>query len=134
LNRVHLAAEPLLALVGLRGRLHDFLRAEISGWRRQPVHASLFGSGARGDGDTRSDLDLLVVRPDHGRHDDWEDQFYSSGQRILAATGNQVSWLVTTPADIARAVQAAEPIVAEWRRDAVHLVGRRLEPLLRGAA
>jgi hypothetical protein len=41
---------------------------------------------------------------------------------------------VTTPADLRRAVGAGEPIIAEWRRDNVHLAGRRLEQLLREAA
>src|SRR5690349_8611322 len=79
LNRAHLAAEALLGLVGLRGRLLDLLRAEINGWPRQPIHTSLFGSAARGDGNTRSDLDLLVVRAGRGSDEEWEQQLYASG-------------------------------------------------------
>ena len=93
--------------------------------------------GRPGDGHTRSDLDLLVVRPDATRrHDDeaWEEQLFEGGERIRAATGNRAAWFVTTPADLRRAVEAGEPIVGEWRRDAVHLTGRRLEALLREAA
>lgn len=133
LNRAHLATGPLLALVGLRSRIIDMLRAEIASWALPPVHASLFGSAARGDGTTTSDLDLLVVRTvDHD--DRWEDQLAAGGERIAAATGNQAAWFATTPADLRRAVEAAEPIIGEWRRDGVHLAGRRLEHLLRPAA
>lgn len=137
LNRAHLAADALLALVDLRGRLIEFLRQEVRSWSQRPLHASLFGSSARGDGDTNSDLDLLVVRPDSRRDDDddvWEEQLFASGERIFAATGNMAAWFVTTPADVRRAVEAGEPIIAEWRRDAVHLSGRRLDPILREAA
>jgi hypothetical protein len=137
LNRDHLAAEPLLALVGLRGRLLELLRSEVGDWRLRPLHVSLFGSAARGDGTTASDLDLLVVRPDGpGDADDerWEQQLFETGERIFAATGNRAAWFVTSPADLGRAVQAGEPIVGDWRRDAVHLAGRRLEALLRAAA
>ena len=136
LNRAHLAVEPLLGLVGLRSRLFEFLRDELAAWERRAVHASLFGSAARGDGDTSSDLDLLVIRPSGKEKDDgiWERQLYESGERIVAATGNRAAWFATTPADLGRAVDAAEPIVAEWRRDGVHLAGRRLEQLLRQAA
>ena len=135
LNRAHLAAGPLLALVELRGRLLGFLRDEVGSWERQAVHVSLFGSTARGDGDTRSDLDLLVVRPDRKREEEaWERHLYDSGERIMAATGNRAAWFVTTPADLRRAVQVREPITAEWRRDAIHLTGRRLDQLLRAAA
>jgi hypothetical protein len=137
LNRAHLAAEAVLALVDLRGRLIDFLRHEVRSWSPRPVHASLFGSAARGDGDTSSDLDLLLVRPDPRRDDDddaWEEQLFAAAERILAATGNRAAWFVTTPTDVRRAVEAVEPIIAEWRRDAVHLAGRRLEQILREAA
>jgi predicted nucleotidyltransferase len=135
LNRAHLAAEPLLALVELRGRLRKFLRDEVGSWERRAVHVSLFGSAARGDGHTGSDLDLLVVRPAGQKAEEaWERQLYDSGERILAATGNRAAWFVTTPADLGRAVEAGEPIVAAWRRDAIHLSGRRLDQLLREAA
>ena len=135
LNRAHLATEPLLALVDLRGRLLEFLRDEVGAWKPQAVHVSLFGSAARGDGHTRSDLDLLVVRAVRKKDEEaWERQLYDSGERIMAATGNRAAWFVTTQADLARAVEAGEPIVDEWRRDAIHLAGRRLDHLLREAA
>ena len=136
LNRDHLAAEALLALVGLRARLLDLLRAEMGSWACRPVHGSLFGSAGRGDGTTASDLDLLVVRPD-GRNDaeadGWDQQIFDSGERIFAATGNRAAWFLTTPADLRRAVQAGEPIVAKWRRDGIHLAGKHLDALLREA-
>jgi DNA-binding transcriptional ArsR family regulator len=137
LNRAHLAAEPLLALVGLRGRLIDLLRTEVESWPRRALHVSLFGSAARGDGTTQSDLDLLVVRAEPRTNPEaerWDNQLFDSGERIFAATGNHPAWLVTSPANLRRAVQTGEPIVAEWRRDAIHLAGRRLDALLREAA
>ncbi len=135
LNRAHLATEPLLALVELRGRLLGFLRDEVGTWEPRALHVSLFGSAARGDGHTRSDLDLLVVRTDRKKDEEaWERQLYDSGERILAATGNRAAWFVTIPAELRRAVQVGEPIVGEWRRDVVHLAGRRLDQLLREAA
>ena len=137
LNRAHLAVEALVALVELRGRMVGYLQNQIQSWDLRAAHASLFGSAARGDGDTGSDLDLLVVRPDArkaGDDDAWEEQLFDSGERILAATGNRAAWFVTTPADLRRAVQAGEPIIGEWRRDAIHLAGRRLDAVLREAA
>lgn len=137
LNRAHLAADALVALVDLRGRMIEFLRREIQTWGPRVAHASLFGSAARGDGSTSSDLDLLVVRSDARKADDdeaWEEQLFDSGEQIFAATGNRAAWFVTTPADLRRAVEAGEPIIGEWRRDGIHLAGRRLEQLLREAA
>jgi hypothetical protein len=137
LNRAHLAVDALAALVGLRGRMIEFLRHDLQSWSRRPTHASLFGSAARGDGDTASDLDLLIVRPDVRKANDdeaWESQLFESGERIFAAIGNRAAWFVTSPANLRRALETGEPIIREWRRDAVHLTGRRLEALLREAA
>jgi len=135
LNRDHLAAGPLIGLVDLRARMIEFLRHEVGSWRRQPAHVSLFGSAARADGDTRSDLDLLVVRSDDAADDEvWDEQLFDSGERIRAATGNRTAWFLTSPAGLRRAVQAGEPIIGEWRRDGVHLAGRRLDRLLAEAA
>lgn len=137
LNRSHLATEALVALVELRPRLVEFLRMELSSWEERPLHASLFGSAARGAGGTTSDLDILVVRPPGGASatdDVWEEQLFGSGERILAASGNRASWFVTTTEDIERAVRGNEPIVAEWRRDGIHLAGQRLATLLRRIA
>jgi DNA-binding transcriptional ArsR family regulator len=137
LNRDHLATDALVALVELRARLVEFLRAEVTSWERRPLHASLFGSAARGDGGTGSDLDLLVVRLPGSSDADgeaWDDQLFDSGERILAASGNRPSWFVTTPDDLERAVRGNEPVVTEWRRDGIHLAGQRLAALLRRIA
>jgi predicted nucleotidyltransferase len=137
LNRAHLATDALLALVGLRSRLLEFLREEVAAWERRPVHVSLFGSAARGDGGPGSDLDLLVVRPSGSRASDddaWDTQLFDGGERIVAATGNEASWFVVTPDDLERAVRADEPVVNEWRRDGIHLAGQRLGTLLRRIA
>jgi len=130
LNRNHLAADVVIELVRLRARMVELLRQEITGWRIQPAHASLFGSTARGDGDTSSDLDILVVRPRDG-DTAWEEQLFVSGQRIYSATGNHVAWFDISADDLQRSARADQPIVHEWRRDAVHLAGTELPSLLR---
>jgi predicted nucleotidyltransferase len=64
MNGESLLAEPLLALVRLRGRLLARLVGDLERWALPARHVSLFGSAARGDGDTHSDIDVFVVRPD----------------------------------------------------------------------
>jgi len=136
LNREHLAAPASVALVQLRARMLEFLREEIASWAVTAEHASLFGSAARGGGDTSSDLDILAIRPSGRREDDpaWAEQLVTSGQRIHAATGNHVAWFNISRADLRPAVRASEPIVVEWRRDALRLVGSDLRALLRRAS
>jgi hypothetical protein len=60
LNRGHIFAEPLYALVRARGQLIKRLSEELARWDELAA-AWLFGSAARGDGDRSSDIDLLLV-------------------------------------------------------------------------
>src|SRR5207249_12167944 len=60
LNRDHLATKPILGLVGLRGQLVERLTNALAGWSNL-AGGWLFGSAARGDGDSTSDIDLLLV-------------------------------------------------------------------------
>jgi hypothetical protein len=135
-NRAHLAADAVAALVTLRARLLEILADEIAAWPVAAVHASLYGSGARGDGSTKSDLDLLVVRPDSLDADGeeaWEGQLGASAVRVRQATGNPVNYLDASAVGLQQAVRSGEPIVSSWRQDAVHLFGQRLDVLLRAA-
>lgn len=47
----------------LRLELWRRLRSELGEWQPAPLYAAVFGSAARGDGDTASDIDLLLVHP-----------------------------------------------------------------------
>lgn len=61
LNREHVAAPAADLLAGLRLELWKRLREELAGWNPEALHASVFGSAARGDGGPDSDVDLLLV-------------------------------------------------------------------------
>jgi hypothetical protein len=98
------------------------------------VHASLFGSAARGDGGLTSDLDILLIHPDDHEDPRWAHQLSTSGERLRRSTGNSVSWFDLGMADLTRSVRTEEPIVHEWRRDAVRLAGTDLARLLRQAS
>ena len=51
LNRRHLAAPAIEQLTDLRRALLARLTGTIAAWEVLPLHASMFGSAARGDGD-----------------------------------------------------------------------------------
>lgn len=61
LNREHIAAPVADLLASLRLELWKRLRAKLSAWNPRPVYGCVFGSAARGDGDSGSDIDLLLV-------------------------------------------------------------------------
>lgn len=134
LNRDHLAAAALLDLARLRGRLLDALRNEFENWEFAPLHASLFGSTARGDGDLHSDIDILLIEPDGVDHDTWDAQLLAAGERIERRTGNHVAWVSLPHTQLHVAADAEEPIFAAWQTDGIHLTGTRLTALLSTAA
>src|SRR5674476_439999 len=61
LNRDHVAADAIVALTRLRTTIIDRITDALSSWSPEPVHASLFGSFARGEATTTSDIDILVA-------------------------------------------------------------------------
>ncbi len=136
LNREHLLAGLLIEAAAARDTLLDRIRVQLEIWPTPPVHVSLFGSVARSTAGTRSDVDLLVVRPEDVGADDerWTAQLAELERRVLRWTGNPLSWFETTRDGLAAAVLTGEPLVRSWRDDAVHLYGTRLARLLPAVA
>lgn len=134
-NRDHLAAPALEQLAGIRTELERRLRVEIAGWTVAPAHASIFGSAARGDGDTASDIDVFVVRPARVGEDDarWRAQLARLSERVYAWTGNHVGVSEVSATDVRRLRRDRPPVVAELRADAIDLAGTTATELL-GAA
>src|ERR1700674_1557581 len=58
LNREHLAAAAVELLMDMRGELLRRIRGAVDSWEIAPANVSMFGSAARGDGGTASDIDL----------------------------------------------------------------------------
>jgi Nucleotidyltransferase domain len=78
-------ASTLEPLTGdLRTELLRRIRSRIAGWPVQPLHASLFGSAARADGNLDSDIDLLIVSPRGSGDEDeaWCAQVHRPGWRL----------------------------------------------------
>lgn len=136
LNREHLLAGAVLEATATRRRLRDRLRDRIADWQVACEHASLFGSVARGDAGPRSDIDVLVVRPDDVPADSqhWQRQLGALEEDVALWTGNALAVFETSPADLARAVDAEEPLLQSLKNEGLHLAGRRLHMLLEGVA
>lgn len=135
LNREHLAAPAVDILAGMRSELLNRIRHAIQAWEIVPVHVSMFGSAARGEGDTRSDIDLFVVRPDRIEESElrWRAQLDGLAHQVRCWTGNHAGIAEVAEIEIAR-LRSDEPrIVAELRSDAIVLSGSTIAALL-GAA
>jgi predicted nucleotidyltransferase len=136
LNREHLAAPIVERLAGLRAELLRRLRAHFATWEIGPVHASLFGSTARGDGGLDSDVDLLIVRPDAVDSEDetWWSQVEALDDKILAWTGNHPGSIVISETRFVSFRTDPPGIVTDLRRDGIDLAGTTLEEAFAGAS
>jgi DNA-binding transcriptional ArsR family regulator len=136
LNRDHLAAPAATMLADLRNTLIARLREELAGWELQPVHASIFGSAARGDGDADSDIDLLIVRPTKLAADDprWRGQIDGLAYSVKRWTGNSASVSELPEADVRRLAEERPPVVDALSADAIGLVGPDAHRLFRAGA
>lgn len=121
LNRDHLAAPAVELLAALHGELAERIRATVAEWHVVPWLVGMFGSAARRDGDVASDIDVLVVSEDP----DLDDRVDELAAQIRRWTGNRAHVIGRTPADLDRLRRADAPILAEWTRDLVVLVGER---------
>ncbi len=134
LNREHLAAPAVEILTGLRAELLRRIREVVGAWEIAAAHVSIFGSTARGDGDTRSDIDLFVVRPDAVSEDDprWRQQLDDLAESIERWTGNKASIAEAAADEIGSIIAESRPIVAELRSDAINIGGADILTLLDG--
>lgn len=125
LNRDHVAADAVVGLARQRERLVGRMLDGIGMWSPAPIAAWLFGSFARGEGGVRSDIDVLVVRPDAVSGDDpgWSVQIDEFTAQVTRWSGNQCCLLEYSEREFADLVERGERLVDELRRDGLHLAG-----------
>lgn len=136
LNRNHLAAPAVLALANLRHELQARMQTEVSTWVVAPYATWMFGSAARGDAEVDSDIDLLIVRPDRVDDGDqpWLQQVATLSEHLHEWTGNSCEVLELSASELNAAIDRGDRLIADLRRDAVHVTGRAPRETLRRKA
>jgi hypothetical protein len=136
LNRSHLAAQAVELLANLRATFADTLAANIAAWRIPPLHASLYGAAARGAGDHKAEVTLLLIRSDEVATDNllWEEQVGGLMSDIVELTGNPVDVDELSLRDLANHHHAAVPVIEDWLHHPTILHGPTLQVLLSGRA
>lgn len=133
-NRRHLAAPAIEQLTGIRqaflARLTDAFRA----WDPPPSHASIFGSAARGDGDSSSDIDLFIVRPEAISEGDsaWRGQVDGLAADIRDWTGNHANLVEVSASALLDLSRRRPAVLDSLEADALTLVGPDIFDLLPG--
>lgn len=135
LNREHVLAPAVLSAVAARREILDRLTAAVLQLLPVPVHASLFGSFARGEAGSHSDLDLLLLTDDDlDTHDPvWTNQVLALADRVVAWTGNRMETLTFIRSRLSEVIAQDEPIVASWLADSILLHGPSIETLVASA-
>lgn len=133
LNRKHLVAPIVEQLANLRSTLINRLAGEITAWRITPVHASLYGAIARGDGDPDSDVDVLLIRPDQLEFEDalWEAQVSRLMQTVVDLTGNAAHLFELSQSELTGHLSAEGSILNDWTEQNIHLAGVSLDDAVR---
>ena len=133
LNREHVAFGLVKVLMDLRGSFIRRIVAEVSNWELAPLHVSLFGSMARRDGDTTSDIDVLVVRDRQLRVDNpqWQKQMSSLRQHGLAWSGNPTNVVEIAEVMVPKFVRQHPELVENMLRDSLAIFGLPADALLR---
>ena len=146
LNRDHVAAGIAVALADLRTELWRRMRDAIVDWKVRPVVATVFGSAARRDGDTSSDIDVLLVHPpfpgepkgagrnlgdavgewflespDKNAHEMWQIQLDRFRGLVERWTGNPAQIVDLAFHERRRPSKQIRPLLAEVERDGIEL-------------
>lgn len=113
LNREHLAFESIESLCNMRAKFLQKLTEEITHWEFRTLLVGMFGSFARREGDSSSDLDLLIVSEQPAL----EKTIDQISGLMRSWTGNKAQVIALTTDDIRRMKKVDEPILSEWRRE-----------------
>lgn len=121
LNRNHLAADAVTSLTSLHAAFEERLRAWIHDRDELIEAVGLFGSMARREGGTDSDIDLLVIAE--------EGDLVALREDLTAAvrswTGNDVQVVVLTRSAVRELHEQRAALLDSWGRDLVMVTGSR---------
>ncbi len=94
LNRDHVASSAIVELANSYSTVLQRFEDELATWEIPPVYGAVFGSWARRQATTASDLDLFLVRPDDADQQVWDAQVARVEHLGTRWTGNDTRALV----------------------------------------
>lgn len=132
LNRDHLAAPAIEQLADLREEFLRRIHKMVDEWVVKAMHLSLFGSAARGEGGTESDIDLFLVRHRLIERQEpvWREQVDLLAWHVERWTGNPARVVEVEDRKVRSLRKRRPPVVSELLNDAITLVGSDVSTLL----
>jgi predicted nucleotidyltransferase len=132
LNREHVAMPAIEALLGMRAAVVERIRDVVQNWKPAALHVVVFGSMARADGGTESDIDLLIVRLDEVDAEDgeWRRQVAELEDSVRRWTGNRAQPIELALSDALEMVRRKHGLLQDIERDGIVVAGWPLSQLL----
>jgi len=127
----HVASRAVLALAGARRTVLDQVGRAAGALASPPISVILFGSFARGDARSGSDIDVVIVRPAAVAEENeaWASGLEAWRQHARRITGNRIEIVEVSEREIARLLQGREPVWSDVARDGVVIFGRPVSEL-----
>jgi predicted nucleotidyltransferase len=127
LNRDHVAARWIEGIAALPDQVIDRLRGVVAEWPEPAAVAFLFGSVARREASSSSDVDILIVRRRDCDADapSWRRQLVALQQTATSLTGNDARVFEIGEVDMGG--NRAEAVLADVLREGVPLRGTKHE-------
>lgn len=100
LNMDHLLVDAFLQIANAKRELISRMTQIISEWPIQPITVKIFGSAARNEMYSDSDIDLLFIAPDVAEEDTLEDLIAQLAAQMTLWTGNDVRPLVYRDSEV----------------------------------
>lgn len=130
LNRDHILWSPIQQIIDSPARIEK-IAAEVASIR---VHGrasvATFGSFARNQAGTSSDVDLLVVWDAAVTPEERSNVLDALNEEISLATGNRVEVVELEDDDLRRMARRGDPLIESWRRDARTVAGPDIQTRL----
>lgn len=127
----NVASQAITALTRTRQSVLDELGRAAGALASAPVSIIVFGSVARGDASSDSDIDVVVVRPLVVDEDDvgWRRGIDTWCEQARRLSGNRVDMLEVGEGDIGSRLRSKRPVWMDIRRDGVVVYGRQFDDL-----
>ena len=128
LLRSNVATRSIVELARSREAVLEILGSSAAMLPIPPVSVIVFGSFARRQAGPQSDLDLVIVRPDHLGEDDtrWAEGLEAWRVEMSEVVGNSVSILELSRAEVRERLSNPAPLWQDIRRDGIVVSGLNL--------